>query len=74
MAAYKKRIVDNILSQKLESSGALLIEGTKWCGKTTTAEQHAKSIIYMDDPAEMVKILNWQKSIQSDCWQEIPLV
>ncbi|WP_352420954.1 DUF4143 domain-containing protein [Proteiniphilum sp.] len=53
MAAYKKRIVDNILSQKLESSGAVLIEGAKWCGKTTTAEQHAKSIIYMDDPAEM---------------------
>lgn len=31
--------------------GAVLIEGAKWCGKTTTAEQHAKSIIYMDNPA-----------------------
>lgn len=31
--------------------GAVLIEGPKWCGKTTTAEQHSKSVIYMDDPA-----------------------
>lgn len=44
------RIVDNILSFKLESVGAVVIEGTKWCGKTTTAEQSAKSVIYLDDP------------------------
>lgn len=35
---------------KLESVGAVVIEGTKWCGKTTTAEQSAKSVIYLDDP------------------------
>ncbi len=36
--------------RKLEGKGAVLIEGPKWCGKTTTAEQFAKSILYMDDP------------------------
>lgn len=47
---YKPRIADSILSDKLKGMGAVLIEGPKWCGKTTTAEQHAGSVIYMDDP------------------------
>lgn len=47
---YKPRIADSILSNKLKGMGAVLIEGPKWCGKTTTAEQQSKSIIYMDDP------------------------
>ena len=46
---YKKRIADELLHDKLEAMGAVLIEGPKACGKTTTAEQHAKSVIYMDD-------------------------
>ncbi len=50
MKKYKKRIVDDILKRKLEGIGAVLIEGPKWCGKTTTAEQIAASTIYMDDP------------------------
>lgn len=48
---YKPRIADELLSKKLEGMGAVLIKGPKWCGKTTTAEQQAKSIIYIDDPA-----------------------
>lgn len=47
---YKKRIADSILSGMLEGKGAVLIEGPKWCGKTTTAEQHASSVLYADDP------------------------
>ena len=47
---YKKRIADGLLEDKLEAMGAVLIEGPKACGKTTTAEQQAKSILYMDDP------------------------
>ena len=47
---YRKRIADEILKRKLEGKGAVLIEGPKWCGKTTTAEQLAASILYMDDP------------------------
>lgn len=50
MPKYKKRIADALLERKLAGKGAVLIEGPKWCGKTTTAEQHAKSILYMDDP------------------------
>lgn len=50
MKEYKKRIADRILKNKLEGKGAILIEGPKWCGKTTTAEQFASSVLYMDDP------------------------
>ncbi|MBE6812182.1 MAG: ATP-binding protein [Ruminococcaceae bacterium] len=46
---YRKRIADTILARKLEGKGAVLIEGPKWCGKTTTAEQVARSVLYMDD-------------------------
>lgn len=47
---YKKRIADKLLAYRLEEVGAVLIEGPKWCGKTTTAEQQAKSVIYVSDP------------------------
>lgn len=50
---YKQRIADRMLARKLASKGAVLIEGPKWCGKTTTAEQQAKSVIYMDDPTSL---------------------
>ncbi|MCD8210671.1 MAG: DUF4143 domain-containing protein [Prevotella sp.] len=49
---YRNRIADKLLRDKLEAMGAVLIEGPKACGKTTTAEQQAKSIIYMDDPTK----------------------
>jgi len=47
---YKSRIADALLQRKLRGKGAVLIQGAKWCGKTTTAEQMAKSAIYMNDP------------------------
>ena len=50
MKQYRPRIADDVLKRKLEGKGAVLIEGPKWCGKTTTAEQVAKSILYMDEP------------------------
>ncbi len=50
---YKKRIIDTYLEEELEGAGAVLIRGPKWCGKTTTAEQLAKSVIYMDKPDEI---------------------
>ena len=49
MVEYKQRIADTILKEKLMGKGAVLIEGPKWCGKTTTAEQVAKSVLYMAD-------------------------
>ena len=50
MKKYKTRIADEILKKRLLGKGAVLIEGPKWCGKTTTAEQIASSILYMADP------------------------
>ena len=50
---YKARIADEILARRLKGKGAVLIQGPKWCGKTTTAEQQAKSILYMDNPETM---------------------
>ena len=55
MKNYRKRIVDSLLQRKLEGKGAVLIEGPKWCGKTTTAEQFAQSILYMDDPETKIQ-------------------
>ena len=54
---YRKRIADEILKDKLEAMGAVLIEGPKACGKTTTAEQQAKSVLYMDDPKRQEQYL-----------------
>ena len=50
MKEYKNRIADRILADKLESMGAVLIEGPKYCGKTTLAVQQANSILFMADP------------------------
>lgn len=49
---YKTRILDALLQRKLKGIGAVLIEGPKQCGKTTTAEQFATTVISMADPAE----------------------
>lgn len=81
--AYKKRIVDEELKDLLESSGAVLIEGPKWCGKTTTASQFANSVIRMDEPSkresniQMVdinpsQILNGENPRLIDEWQIAP--
>lgn len=50
MDSYKKRILDSVLDRRFKSAGAILLEGIKWCGKTTTCEQLSKSAIYMDEP------------------------
>ena len=47
---YLPRILDNILEDRLDAVGAVLIAGPKWCGKTTTAMQKAKSILKLQDP------------------------
>ncbi len=49
---YRKRYADQVLKEKLEAKGAVLVEGAKWCGKTTTARQIAKSVLYMQAPAK----------------------
>lgn len=80
---YRQRIADIILAEKLEAMGAVLIEGPKACGKTTTAEQQAKSILYMDDPENIRQNLqlaetNIKRLLQGDTprlideWQIAP--
>ena len=53
MENYRPRLADKTLQRKLKGKGAVLIQGPKWCGKTTTAEQMAKSILYMSKPEDV---------------------
>lgn len=50
MKEYMNRIADRVLKQRLEEKGAILLEGAKWCGKTTAAERLAGSVLYMQNP------------------------
>ncbi len=63
MNDYRSRIVDSVLKDELDAMGIVLIEGPKACGKTTTAEQAANSIIYMDDP---VRRSQYMQMIETD--------
>lgn len=80
---YKVRIADQLLADKLEAMGAVLIEGPKACGKTTTAEQQAKSTLYMTDPLKKEQykqmaqtnikyLLEGEKPRLIDEWQGVP--
>ena len=80
---YRQRIADQLLERKLRGKGAVLIEGAKWCGKTTTAEQIAKSVFYMsemgktDQNVQLAKInpkyvLNGARPRLIDEWQLVP--
>lgn len=81
--SYKIRIADQLLARKLAGVGAVLVEGPKWCGKTTTCEQIAESILYMADPetheqnlrAAQINIkdlLEGGRPRLIDEWQEVP--
>ena len=59
---YKKRIADGLLQRKLAGKGAVLVEGAKWCGKTTTAEQIAKSYKY--HPHASIHAWEWQVGVK----------
>ena len=54
---YLKRIADKLLADRLQASGAVLVEGAKWCGKTRTAEEMSESQLYMQDPDKAVSYL-----------------
>ena len=53
MCDYQPRLSDRLIARKLKGKGAVLIEGPKWCGKTTSAEQHANSILYLTKPEDV---------------------
>lgn len=82
---YLKRIADVVLKGRLEDFGAVLIEGPKWIGKTTTAEQQAKSVLKLQDPDRMEEylttaavkpslLLNGDKPRLIDEWQDAPVL
>ena len=84
-AEYKRRVVDEILDFYLESMGAVLIEGPKWCGKTRTGEEHAKSVVKLQDPDNVDKYRAAIKAKPSillegptprliDEWQDFPIL
>lgn len=50
MNEYRPRAVEQLLQDKLEAMGGILVEGPKYCGKTTLCEKQAKSVLYMADP------------------------
>lgn len=52
---YRKRIADQLLNECLDSAGAVLVEGPKWCGKTTTALHGSKSVVYLNDPQRQIE-------------------
>ena len=82
---YFPRLCDKLLKRQLESSGAVLVEGPKWCGKTSTSREAAQSILYMQDPdrgpgyirlADTMpsQLLQGEKPRVIDEWQEAPVL
>ena len=83
MKKYRKRVVDDLLARKLLGMGAVLVQGAKWCGKTTTCEEFAKSALYMADPdtkesnlqmadIDIKALLKGEKPRLIDEWQIAP--
>jgi len=62
MNDYKKRVAEQNLADQLDAMGAVLIEGPKYCGKTTMAIQQAKSILLMSDPDNKEQNLSLAKT------------
>lgn len=60
--SYINRVADELLELQLEAAGVVLIEGAKWCGKTTTALQQAKSVLFMDEPKRKEEYLRLAES------------
>lgn len=83
MNEYKPRIADGLLAEKLSYMGAVLVRGAKWCGKTTTAKQIAKSSVFLADARRGVanrqlaqqrpdRLLQGAYPRLVDEWQEVP--
>lgn len=82
---YLRRQIDDQLQLYLDTFGAVLLRGPKWCGKTTTAEKHAKSVIKMQDSrksedyllaaqTDISLILDGENPRLIDEWQAYPKI
>lgn len=85
MQNYYTRVCDDLLAFRLRSKGAVLVEGPKWCGKTTTCAQQAQSVLFLQDPqtrnqnmrmAELSPqlLLDGPAPRLIDEWQDAPLI
>lgn len=85
MVKYKHRIADRFLERKVLGKGAVLIEGPKWCGKTTTAKQLSKSILDLGDSSVLMQssqlieispkaLLEGKTPRLIDEWQALPTI
>ena len=85
MREYIPRLIDSVLEKKLRAHGAVLLEGCKWCGKSTTAAKQAKSILELQNPEtrsdsiELAKtkpsiLLEGEKPRLIDEWQDAPVI
>lgn len=85
MKKYYPRIIDELLKKKLKTSGAVLLKGPRWCGKTTSASRIAKSIIFMQDSSTREQnialakasskiFLDKETPLLIDEWQTIPFI
>ena len=83
MKTYFKRISDAIIAEELAGMGAVLVQGAKWCGKTTSCEQQAKSVLHMDNPKQratylqmaendIAELMKGAKPRLIDEWQDAP--
>ncbi len=83
MNEYLSRVAEGLLADKLDAMGAVLIEGPKFCGKTTMALKHAKSVLFMADPetkdqnlavahANISRLLQGETPRLIDEWQMVP--
>ncbi len=85
MNKYMPRLVDEMLERKLKIYGAVCIEGCKWCGKSTTAKQHSKSVLELQNPVTFENnmaiaktrpdiLLQGEKPRLIDEWQDAPMI
>ena len=83
MKTYFSRICDEVLAEELSGMGAVLLQGPKWCGKTTTCERVAKSRLYMNDPkkraqylqmaqSDITELMQGERPRLIDEWQDAP--
>lgn len=83
MKHYLPRVSDSVIAEELAGMGAVLVQGAKWCGKTTSCEQFAKSALYMADPkkramylqmaeTDITELLKGETPRLIDEWQDAP--
>jgi uncharacterized protein len=82
-AIYLPRLIENTITQSMKTNGCIVIEGPKWCGKSTTSERFAKSVVKLQKPATYNQyriladigddnLLFGEKPLLFDEWQKIP--